>query len=111
MGDGDLSALHRHLLCKTKKNYQGGLNDTSNATVMWLISSVHPVKTGLETVSSLTTSIAAVKKGKKKDRQRKYSAYRREFRNTGLGNCFWGIGDNRIKYCFHKLIRKNFKLR
>ena len=62
----NLSALHRHLALQTKKNYQGGLHDTPNATVMWLISSVYPVKTGLQTASSLPTSIAAVKKGKKR---------------------------------------------
>lgn len=67
MGDGEeFECITQTSALQNKKNYQGGLNDTSNATVMWLISSVHSVKTGLETVSSLTTSIAAVKKGKKR---------------------------------------------
>lgn len=59
-----------------QKNYQCGLSDNPNATVMWLLSSAYPAKRGPQIASSLTP-IAALKKGKKKDRQRKHSAYRR----------------------------------
>lgn len=45
---------------QAKKNYQGGLNDTPNVAVMWLISSSYsspyPGKTDLQTTSSLPTS-------------------------------------------------------
>ena len=65
MGDGEEFECITHTSAlQTKKNYQGGLNDTPNANVMWLISSVYPVKTDLQTASSLTASIAAVRKGK-----------------------------------------------
>lgn len=37
---------------------------------------------------------SCTKRKEKKEKQRKHSAYRREFRNTRVHNCFWEIGDN-----------------
>lgn len=60
------NASHKHLSCK-QKSHLSGLSVIPNTAAMYLISSPHlspyPVKTDLQTISSLPTSPAAVKTG------------------------------------------------